>query len=139
MKKLIHWISASLEGTDGRSSAKALTLMWLVVLSSYLHYAYIKICYKIVEQQAPTEASLKTLDRLRDLISIDWTVMLILFGVATVAMLIQLFKAFRGQPTDEPILIEKVTKTSVSQTEISNKPKSNEEVPNTNTAPTSDS
>jgi hypothetical protein len=123
MNKILNWFKASLEGTDGKSSSKALTLLWAVILVTALHIAFMYIGIRVAERAVPTEASLKVMDRLRDLIGIDWTVMLILFGVVTIQTLIQAFKAFRGQPTD-PIFTE--TSTSTTTKEI--KPKSNEEI-----------
>lgn len=103
MNKIITWLSSSLEGTDGKSSSKALTLLWVVILVTALHIAFIYLAIKIAEKSVPTEASLKVMDRLRDLIGINWTVMLILFGVVTVQTIIQALKAFRGQPTETTI------------------------------------
>src|SRR6478736_5113227 len=92
------WLRSSLEGTDGKSSSKMLTLLWSVVLVTILHILFMYLSLRVVEKTAPTEASLKVLDRIRDLISIDWTVILILIGVATVQTIIQLFRIIRGQP-----------------------------------------
>lgn len=139
MKKLIQWLKSSLESEDGKSSSKAITLLWIVILSTGLHILFGHIALRIAEKDVPTEASLKVMDRIRDLITIDWTVMLILFGVATIAMIVQLFKVIRGQPTDDAVLIEKVTKSSQTITEVSPKPKTNEETINTDNTTASDS
>lgn len=120
IKKLIAWIKPSLEGTDGKSSSKAITLLWVVVLATALHCLFGYIAIRILEKEVATETSLKVMDRIRDLIALDWIVMLILFGVATVASLVQLFKSIRGQTTDDTILIEKETKTSESVRQITN-------------------
>lgn len=113
MNKLLKWLSASLEGNDGKSSSKAITLLWVVILVTVLHVTIIYLALRITEQVVPTEASLKVMDRLRDLISIDWTVMLVLFGVVTIQSLIQAMKAFRGQPTETTITETKHETTKV--------------------------
>lgn len=134
-KNILQWLSSSLEGQDGKSSSKALTLLWAVILITALHIVFMYLAIAIAKTAIPTEASLKVMDRIRDLIGIDWTVMLILFGVVTLQTLVQAFKAFRGQPTQDPIYTETKTKTTV--TEI--KPKENEEHTTTSGTPASDS
>lgn len=125
MNKFIEWLKASLEGNDGKSSAKMLTLLWAVVLVTALHVVFMIIAFRVVEKTAPTQASLDTMDRIRDLIALDWIILLILFGVATIASIIQIFKLFRGQTVADPVMVEEVTKTSKTVTEI--KPQTNEE------------
>lgn len=141
MNKFLLWLKDSLEGNDGKSSAKMLTLVWIVILASTLDIIFIIISFRIVEQNAPTASSLAVLDRLRDLIGLHFIVMLILFGVATIASLVQLFKVIRGQPIiEDPILTETVTKQSKTVTEI--KPKitnTNEEVIKSDDSPAIDS
>lgn len=101
----------SIVGADGKGSSKNFTALWIVILVTVLHVIFMVIGYRIVDKVVPTEQSLKVMDRLMQLISINYTVLLILFGLVSVQTILQALNIFRGKGSSP---VEVVTNTQTT-------------------------
>lgn len=100
--KLFKWIAPSLQGIDGRASARALTNFWYVFLNSCISIAVVVLAYIIVYQEHPTIEAIAALKILVWLTVIYNLTILIIFGIVSIQQVNDGIRAFRGQQS-EPI------------------------------------
>lgn len=132
MSKLFTWLKPSMEGPDGKASARSLTNFWYVILNTGITICVIILGFDIAHQQKPTDEAVVALRYLIYLCIIFNVTILIIFGIVSIQQVTEGIRAFRGQPT----MVEETTKTSKTITEI--KPSTNE-VPVNPGSPASDS
>lgn len=101
---LINWIKPSLQGADGKSSARALTNFWYVLLNTGISVAIVVLAYKIADQPKPNSEAVAALKILVWLCVIYNVTILIIFGIVSIQQVNDGIRAFRGQPNQtEPI------------------------------------
>ncbi len=99
---LINWIKPSLQGIDGKSSARALTNFWYVFLNSCISIAVVVLAYIIVYQPKPNAEAIAALKILVWLTVIYNITILVIFGIVSIQQVNDGIRAFRGQQS-EPI------------------------------------
>ena len=99
---LINWIKPSLEGIDGRSSARSLTNAWYVVINTIITVCILFLAKDIISQPHPNDKSVDTLWALIWLCVIFNVTILVIFGIVSIQQVTQGIRAFRGQPEPQP-------------------------------------
>lgn len=102
MKSFIKWLAPSMEGKDGKSSARALTNFWYVFLNTGISVSIVVLAYKIAQQPKPTDEAIAALKILVWLCVIYNLTILVIFGIVSIQQLNEGIRAFRGQPQQEP-------------------------------------
>lgn len=95
--RLIRWLAPSMQGTDGKASARALTNLWYVLLNTAISVAVVVLAFRIVDQSKPTLEAVSALKALILLCVIHNLTVLILFGIITIQQVTQGIRAFKGQ------------------------------------------
>jgi len=119
MKKLIQWLRSSVEGKDGKSSARALTNFWYVGLNTAITVCVIVLAFKIIAK-TDTTVNKHAIDALWALIwlSVIYNLtILLIFGIVSMQQVTELSRSIRGQTPlpPEPVTVETVTTTEIKQ------------------------
>lgn len=112
VSEFITWLRPSVEGKDGRSSARALTNVWYVILNTMLSIGVLMLVKHIVTVDKVNERAVEALWVLIWLIIILNAVILIIFGLVTAQNVNEGIRAFKGTP--EPVKITTETTTEVT-------------------------
>lgn len=99
--RLIKWIAPSLQGVDGKASARALTNFWYVLLNTGISISAVLLAYMIVEQPKPTDEAIQALKIIVWLTVIYNLTILVIFGIVSIQQVNEGIRAIRGQA--EPI------------------------------------
>jgi hypothetical protein len=114
MKKLLTWLKGSMEGKDGKSSARALTNFWYVFLNTILSLGVLYLVYYIIKAEVVNNQAVNALWALIWLIVIYNVTILTIFGIVTAQNINEGIRAIRGNN-------EAITVTSTTETEINQK------------------
>lgn len=101
MGKLLQWFKPSMEGVDGRASARSLTNLWYVILNTAISICIIVMCFQVLHQEHPNEKSIEAIKALTNLCMIFNIVILIIFGIVSIQQVNEGIRAFRGQQSTE--------------------------------------
>ena len=107
--KLIKWLKSSVEGKDGRSSARALTNFWYVFLNTFIVFHVAYEIDKIIAKESLSPLIEKVLWVEFWVFVILNATVLIIFGIVTIQNLTELTKAVKG--VSSPVEVETNTKT----------------------------
>ena len=122
IKTLIKWLSPSMEGKDGKSSARALTNFWYVALNTAISICIIILAFNIVDKTDKTinDSAVDALWALIWLSVIYNVTILLIFGIVSMQQVTELSRSIRGGEyiPPNPIKIETTTTTEVKQDEI---------------------
>ncbi|WP_256013098.1 hypothetical protein [Desertivirga xinjiangensis] len=105
MSKLIKWLAPSLQGPDGKSSARALTNFWYVLLNTGISISIVVLAYRISDQRKPTQEAIAALKILVWLCVIYNLTILVIFGIVTAQQVNEGIRALRGR-SQEPETIK---------------------------------
>lgn len=107
----ITWIRSSLEGKDNRSSARALTSWWYVVLNTLLTFAIVYLVYVVVLADKVNNEAVSAIWALLWLIVIYNATVLVIYQLVTAQNITEFTRAFRGNT--EPIKVTTNTETKI--------------------------
>ena len=102
--KFIIWLRSSFQGKDGRSSARALTNFWYVILNSGISICIIILAFVIVSKTNVTVNNY-AVDAMWALIwlSVIYNLtILLIFGIISIQNVIELSKSIRGEDESKP-------------------------------------
>ena len=116
MKNLINWIKPSVEGKDGKASARALTNIWYVFLNTILSIGALYLVNYIVTADKVNVEAVNALWVLIRLILIFNITILIIFGIVTAQNINEGIRAIKGSA--EPIKVVATTKTETEITQV---------------------
>lgn len=98
---LIQWLKPSLEGKDGKASARALTNWWYVGLNTILSFGVLYLVYFIIKSKVVNNEAVNALWALIWLIVIYNITILTIFGIVTAQNLNEGIRAIRGMQEPE--------------------------------------
>ena len=98
MGRLLKWLSPSMQGIDGKASARALTNFWYVALNTGISIAIVVLAFRIVDQPKPKTEAIAALKILVWLCVIYNLTILTIFGIVSIQQVNEGIRAFRGQP-----------------------------------------
>jgi len=113
---IIDFIKPSLQGSDGKSSARALTNFWYVALNSLVSIATVVLAYIIVLDKNETKYAIDVLWVLVWVAGIYNLTILVIYGIVSFQNITEGIRAFRGQPAS-PVEVETKTVTTVTPTD----------------------
>jgi heme/copper-type cytochrome/quinol oxidase subunit 2 len=116
MKDFINWLRPTVEGKDGKSSARALTNVWYVVLNSILSLGVLYLVYFIIKSDKINDQAVNAIWALIWLIAIYNLTVLAIFGIVTAQNLTELARIARGASND-PITVTTKAETEITQAE----------------------
>ena len=116
MKKLLSWLRPSMEGKDGKSSARALTNFWYVLLNTILSLGVLYLVYYIIKLEQVNTEAVNALWALIWLIVIFNVTILVIFGIVTAQNINEGIRAIRGN--NEAIVISSKTETEIVNKEV---------------------
>lgn len=96
MNKIIKWLKPSVEGLDGKASARALTNSWYVFLNTILSLGVLYLVYIVVKSDKVNSEAVLAIKSLIWLIVIYNITILLIFGIVTIQNVTQLTRAFKG-------------------------------------------
>lgn len=117
--KFINWIRSSVEGKDGKSSARALTNFWYVALNTGISICVVVLAFTIVSKTNATinDSAVDALWGLIWLSVIFNLTILLIFGIVSMQQVTELSRSIRGNDSvpQSPIKVETVTTTEIKK------------------------
>jgi beta-lactamase regulating signal transducer with metallopeptidase domain len=101
IKKFLSWLSPSFQGIDGKSSARALTNFWYVLLNSSVTICVVVLGFIIAIKPEVNNYAVDVMWVLVWLIVIYNLTVLLIFGIISIQNVIELSKSIRGKDDTE--------------------------------------
>lgn len=116
---IIQWLRPSLEGKDGKSSARAITNFWYVGLNTLIALSTIILAFLIIDK-TDSQVNKYSVDVLWALIWLTGVyniTVLLVFGIVSLQQVTELSRSIRGENSSPPITVETKTTTEIKQDE----------------------
>ena len=115
IRNLIQYLKPSIEGKDGKASARALTNVWYVMLNTLLSLGVLYLCFTVVKAKEVNSQAVNAIWALIWLVVIYNVTVLVIFGIVTAQNLNEGIRAIRG--INEPVTVTTTTETEIKQNE----------------------
>lgn len=109
---LFLWVKPSMEGPDGKSSARALTNAWYVALNSVITVGVMYLCFKVALAPTVNKEAVNAIWALIWLVVIYNATVLLIFGIVTAQNITSGIRAIRGTDDKEETITVKTETVS---------------------------
>ncbi len=121
---LFSWVKPSMEGPDGKSSARAITNAWYVGLNTIISLGILYLCYIVVKSEKVLPQAISAIWALIYLVAIYNGTILLIFGIVSAQNIISFVKGVRGNSdkTEDTITVETKTVSEIKPGSPDEKP-----------------